>query len=172
MQVLKYMQHFFIIVCAPNLQHARHTVMFCFSLKMALTCGREVSCACSLTKFTLWAAPPCSSVPKHIFRGSWWLMALECLRSVFSTMLVPKIDRISSKYWVQRVPLLLFLSFSPLFACFPHSLQGELILFACSVNKWSAEKPLSMIAKGCTHTPAKSLYHSLQDWITKMNNWL
>ena len=24
----------------------------------------------------------------------------------------------------------------------------------------------------CTHTPAKSLYHSLQDWITKMNNWL
>ena len=26
--------------------------------------------------------------------------------------------------------------------------------------------------KGCTHTPAKSFYHSLQDWITKMNNWL
>ena len=87
-------------------------------------------------------------------------------------MFIPKIDRISSEYWVQRVPLLLFLSFSPLFTRSPHSLQRELILLACSVNEWSAEKPLSMMEKGCTHTPAKSLYHSLQDWITKMNNWL
>ena len=53
MQVLKQMQHFVIIVCAPNLQHAKHTVTFCFSLKMASARGREVSCACSLTKLTL-----------------------------------------------------------------------------------------------------------------------
>ena len=166
------MQHFVIIVCAPNLQHAKHTVTFCFSLKMASARGREVSCACSFTKLTLWAAPPCSSVPKHVFRGSWWLMALECLWSVFSTVFIPKIDWISSKYWVQRVPLLLFLSFSPLFTRSPHSLQREFILLACSVNEWSVEKPLSMMEKGCTHTPAKSLYHSLLDWITTMNNWL
>ena len=105
------MQHFVIIVCAPNLQHAKHTVTFCFSLKMASAHGRQVSCACSFTKWTLWAAPPCSSVPKHVFSGSWWLMALECLWSVSLTMFIPKIDRISSEYWVQRVPLLLFLSF-------------------------------------------------------------
>ena len=52
MQVLKHMQHFVIIVCAPNLQHAKHTVTFCFSLKMASARGREVSCACSFTKLT------------------------------------------------------------------------------------------------------------------------
>ena len=42
-QVLKHMQHFVIIVCAPNLQHAKHTVTFHFSLKMALACGIELS---------------------------------------------------------------------------------------------------------------------------------
>ena len=52
-QVLKHIQNFVIIVCAPNLQHAKHTVTFCFSLKMALGCGREVSCVCSFTKLTL-----------------------------------------------------------------------------------------------------------------------
>ena len=161
------MQHFVIIVCAPNLQHAKHTVTFCFSLKMASARGREVSCACSLTKWTLWAAPPCSSVPKHVFSGSWWLMALECLWSVSSTMFIPKIDRISSEFWVQWVPLLLFLSFSPLLTRSLHSLQREYMLLACSVNEWSAEKTLSMMEKGRTHTPTKSLYHSLQDWITK-----
>ena len=41
-----------------------------------------------------------------------------------------------------------------------------------SVNGWSAEKPLSMTEKGRTRTPTMSLYHSLQDWIMKMNNWL
>ena len=52
-QVLKHIQNFVIIVCGPNLQHAKHTVTFYFSLKTALACGREVSCACSFTKLTL-----------------------------------------------------------------------------------------------------------------------
>ena len=110
--------------------------------------------------------------PDTFFSGSWWLMALECIWSVSLTMFIPKIDRISSEYWVQWVPLLLFLSFLPLFTHSPHSLQREFILLVCSVNEWSAEKTLSMMEKGCTHTPAKSLYHSLEDWITKINNWL
>ena len=75
------MQHFVIIICAPNLQHAKHTVTFCFSLKMALGCGREVSCACSFTKLTLWAAPPCSSVPNTFFQAvdGWWHLNAYCL---------------------------------------------------------------------------------------------
>ena len=168
-QILKHMQHFVIIVFPPNLQHAKHTVKFGFSLKMASAHGREVSCVCSFTKLT----QSCSSVCRHIFfPDSWWLMALECLWSVSLTMFIPKINSILSEYGVSWVPLLLFLSFSPLFTCSLHSLERELILLVCSVNEWSAEKTLSMMEKGCTHTPTKSLYHSLQDWITKMNNWL
>ena len=71
-QVLKYMQHFVKIVCA-NLQHAKHRVMFCFSLKMASAHGREVSCACSFTKLTelLLHAP---QSPNKFFEAAdgWW----------------------------------------------------------------------------------------------------
>ena len=78
---MKHIQNFVIIVCAPNLQLAKHTVTFCFSLKMALACGREVSCACSFTKLTLWAAPPCSSVPNTFFQAvdGWWHLNAYCL---------------------------------------------------------------------------------------------
>ena len=116
---------------------------------------------CSFTKLT---------VPKHVFSGGWWLMAFECLWSVSSTMSIPKIDRISSEYWVQRVPLLLFLSFSPLFTHSPHSLQREFILLACSVNEWSAEKPLSMVEKGSTHI--HQLSHYITAYRTESRKWI
>ena len=41
-----------VIMCAPNLQHVKHTVMFCFSVKTASARGREVTllpCVLSLT---------------------------------------------------------------------------------------------------------------------------
>ena len=78
---MKHIQNFVIILCAPNLQLAKHTVTVCFSLKMALACGREVSCACSFTKLTLWAAPPCSSVPNTFFQAvdGWWHLNAYCL---------------------------------------------------------------------------------------------
>jgi len=59
---------------------------------------------------------------------------LECLWFVSSATFIQTNYRISSEYWVQRVPWLLFLSFTPFFTCSPDSLQRVFVLLACSLN--------------------------------------
>ena len=164
-------------MCAPKFQHVKHTVTFCFSVKMASAGGREVTLLTCILSLTLCVTCSfintlsCSSVlhsPQTcIFRqlmvdGTWMFMV--CIfNNVYS-------KNRSHFIRVQRVRLLLFLSSSPLFTCSPHSLQREFFLLAYSVNEWSAGKVLSVMEMGCTHTQTKSLYHRLHDWIMKMNN--
>ena len=163
------MQHFVIIVCAPNLQHAKHTITFCFSLKMASVHGREVSCACSLTKLTELLRLAAQST-NTFFQAAdgWWhlnVYGLYLRQCLFQKLIE---FRQNSEY--NGSPYFLSILLTS-FHMFPTQ-SAKRIHSPCVFSKWMVSwKNAFHDGKG-THTYTKSLYHSLQDWITKMNNWL
>ena len=166
------MQHFVIIMCAPNLQHAKHTVTFCFSLKMASPVEERCHVrVLSLSEHSelLLLAP---QFPNTFFQAvdGWWHLNVYGL--YLRKCVLKKLIKFRQNTEFSGSPHFCFCP-SHLFSHVLHTvMQREFIVLACSVNEWSSEKPFSMMEKGYTHTPTKSLYHSLQGSITKMNNWL